>query len=89
MRPYQAFGAQEPGKAGQSKGTHLLFHSACQAPLWKRQPMLNCTGVTRAHLMISSSGKPSIWIMRKGCMMGIMGNTMPSRNTGSVRQALA
>ena len=68
---------------------HLLFHSACHAPLWNRQPMQNCTGVTNAHLMISSRGKPSIWIIRKDCMMGIMGKTMPSRNTGSVRQALA
>lgn len=76
-------------KACLVEASHLLFHSACQAPLWKRHPMQNCTGVTSIHLAISSSGKPATCSAKRGRMMGIMGKTMPKRNTGSVRQALA
>jgi hypothetical protein len=57
--------------------------------MWKRQPMTNCTGVLHNHLMTWSSGKSKICVSSSGRIAGIMGNTMATRKTGMVRQALA
>ena len=58
------------------------------APMWKRAPTQNCTGVVKAHLMTSARGKPSMLASSTGRSRGIQGKTMAVRNTGMVRHRL-
>lgn len=67
---------------------HRPFLRAFQAPAWNLQPIQNCTGVAQAHLSSSSRGKPRNCSLNRASQPGMMGRTMASMKTGSVKAQL-
>mmetsp|Transcript_21024 Transcript_21024/g.46148 ORF Transcript_21024/g.46148 Transcript_21024/m.46148 type:complete len:222 (-) Transcript_21024:649-1314(-) len=62
--------------------------NALAAPLWKRHPTMNCTGVASIHLSSWLQGKPSTGACSSALMPGSRGSTMATRNRGRVNSRL-